>query len=198
MWEEIENFIKNKNFKLNENDYNYILSKLMPDIHRWAHSAYQRAYYKGVCISKEDFFSYFQETVWDCIQSYIDLKGKEYKLSHIVSHRIKLAEAMVWRSYSNIGTSNDKNHTQYRAAQLLPINFELVNNNFDFSNFKIRDQLNSFKKNCPTEAAVIGRLIAGYSPKEITKDVFDSDSYSSKYRKRINRIRNDFDEYIHR
>lgn len=198
MWEYIENILYMNNFELNEAHYYDIFEYIRPGIKIWAKRAHYKASITGIFIPEDDFISHFEEAIWKGIESYIStLKNeKKYKLSQILMYRLKIAEATVWRNYKNTGTKSDKDRTQYLAGKWLPLSLE-PEITFDcLEKLELSLQIKKFKLQFPEDGEVIELLSAGYTPKDVSLIFFKSEEYSSKYRKRINRIREKFKTFI--
>ncbi|MEM1457051.1 hypothetical protein AAHB45_08940 [Pediococcus pentosaceus] len=198
MWEDIDNMLCKNNYVLSDALYNDIFNYIRPKIETLASRAHYRALTTGICIPKNDFISYFEEAVWRGIDFYVNSLHdiKKYELSHILTHRIKIAEASVWRTYKNRGTTSDKNHEQYLDGKWLPLKNEPSTTPDILEEMNLYFQIKKFKARYPTDGAILDMLATGYAPKEICSYLFKSTVYSAKYRKKINRTRKKFMSFL--
>lgn len=198
MWKYIENVLRENNYILNNAQYDKIFDYIHPEIETWANRAHYRAQVTGIIIPKNDFISYFVEAIWQSIEFYVNSlqSDKKYELSHIITHRVKIAEASVWRNYKNRGTT-DRNQEQYLDGKWMPLS-KVPESTFDFmKQMNLHFQIEEFKKHHPSDGIILDMLVAGYKPKEICLKLFNCTEYSPKYRKRINRVRKKFKEFLY-
>lgn len=157
-----------------------------------------RAKITGVLIHSSDFESEFTLALWKSILAFDN--HPNYKFSHILYHRLRLSELKVWNNYKVTGNASDKDNQTFIKAIVSDISAENASE-FDENNFIMyfatKDDILAYSKSDLLKSQIIYLLYYGYSPKEIVKLVFNT-KYTDKYRKKIQRIRNEFKRFLNK
>ncbi|WP_158306217.1 hypothetical protein [Weissella koreensis] len=119
MWTNVENILMQNEYQLNDLTYDEIFTKIDKNIKIKAKNASYRANNVGVHISYEDFYSYFLEAIWNGLNAFIS--DRNLILSHVMTHRLKIAELTVWRRNQHTGSNKDKNRITYISTRNLSL-----------------------------------------------------------------------------
>jgi hypothetical protein len=193
IWDEI-NLIR---FKYEKNEIlDLLLEKLKPYIKKCASNSYQKSKMYNLSIPYEDFYSNALLEVWDGLK--VVLNNEKLVLKNVVIYRIGMSEKKTWLQYKKRGDNNDSKKITYNSVRWAEISFDISCNN-DYEKMIIQKEilkksLKSYSKINKKKSEVIRLLYEGYSPKESLQIIYGIDTYESKDRKKIERIRNEFKE----
>lgn len=193
IWDEI-NLIR---FLYEKNEImDLLLEKLNPYIKKCASNSYQKSKMYNLSIPYEDFYSNALFEVWDGLKAV--LKNEKLVLKNVVLYRISVSEKKTWQQYKKRGNNTDSKQTTYNSVRWTDISFD-ISCDFDYEKTIIQNEilkksLKSYSKINKKKSEVIRLLYEGYSPGESLQIIYGIDTYESKDRKRIERIRNEFKE----
>ncbi|MDT2782647.1 hypothetical protein P7H41_11845 [Vagococcus fluvialis] len=173
-----------------------LLVKLKPYIKKCASNSYQKSQMYNLSIPYEDFYSNALLEVWDGLIAVID--DKKLNLKNVVIYRINLSEKKTWQQYKKRGNNTDSDQTTYNSVRWSEINFDIFST-YDYEKSIIqrevlRESIEYYCKINKKNSEIIGLINEGYSPRESLKIIYGVNTYESKDRKRIQRIRKEFKE----
>lgn len=166
-----------------------------------ARSAQFRARMTGAYVPFEDFYSTYLVSVWKVLEDLhaevIDIK----KIKTIVLYRLKIAEKDVWRTYKKkSNNATDINGTTYEATRWKSLECTLLDSMYeDFNDLSLifKELFFKYIQKEPAETYFFLLLIQGYFTSEATKIAFGEEEYTNKVRKKIERSRKKFKNYLY-
>lgn len=177
----------------------YVLAKYQEFLYLRSVTCSKEALKWGVTIPIEDFYSNFNLALWNAIKDCLCTTHSDF--IHVLRHRLKFAEANVWRSYANVGSSRDKGHRQYLAAKWVELSDPLIQEieiQHDSNKRFLNLQLEEFYAQCSHQDQLLIRLLAEqFSPEEIRRRYFPNVK-AATLRKHIQRLRQQLTQYVDR
>ncbi|WP_159723565.1 BacL2 family protein [Enterococcus sp. CSURQ0835] len=200
-WEDLEKSFNEYRERKDDRAFTEIFSKLQQYLLIKARAAQAEAKITGVYIPYEDFYSNFSVAAWHAIEDYPDIKSSSLK--NVLSHRLYYAKCEVWRTYKKKSDDcKDKNGNTYDSTRWSDIDdhLYLVNDGEEITETELflAEQLKNYSTINKTNYQVICLLIFGYTPAEALLKLGLAEEYNIAARKKIQRIRNSFREFIER
>ncbi|MFP7253829.1 hypothetical protein SFC02_05955 [Terribacillus goriensis] len=165
-------------------------------------SAYQRAKRLFVSLPLEDFSSNFHLALWNVVQE--DDSHEQFKIKLL--HRLKIAEASVWRKYKTKGSQDDKDETSYNKARWETLSFDKEEYVYDqevspsteevfMEAYTLKKYINDFIDLHPNSGRIIKALYLGYYGKELANTIY-GEPYTTTIRKKVERARDEFKKFL--
>ncbi|MDT2660509.1 hypothetical protein P7E02_11560 [Enterococcus hulanensis] len=191
-WVELEMVIKDS--KLGEEFADKAIQKLLPYIKTCVGNYYRKALSYGVMIPFEDFYSNSLLSVWEGLQAI--KSNTELNIKNVILYRLNISEKKTWRQYRKKGASTDSQQISYSSARWADLDFDCTDSHdleHDVLSISHFDScIKQFSMINQEYAEIIKLLITGYSSKEAFQKVYNISNYSSKERKKMERIKKRF------
>ncbi len=187
----------------NENDLEEIISFSIPYLKKYAFRAQKEAQQSGVYIPFEDFYSNLMYTTWKTVKNY-SCKD-DFTFQRVLRHRLFFSKCNVWRTYkTTTNDSNDKDGVSYvksRWSSLETIDEKTLKiSPAEDERLILLEALSNYSLADPKNYQFLNYLIYGDTPLEALKKVglcpSEQQVYSDKFRKKVERIRKNFRNYL--